>query len=144
VATIQLIPLGTMDIELGEPVIVGDGPKGSRMVVDVLSVKLRGERVQAELATNDAADWLTISDNGKLGALDVRLTLKTEDGAFIYVEYSGRMDMEAGLIAVAPTFQTGSPDYSWLNRIQGVAAGSVNADTGLLTYTLYEAQAVPD
>jgi hypothetical protein len=144
VATIQLIPLGTMDIELGEPVIVGDGPKGSRMVVDVLSVKLRGERVQAELATNDAADWLTISDNGKLGALDVRLTLKTEDGAFIYVEYSGRMDMEAGLIAVAPTFQTGSPDYSWLNRIQAVAAGSVNADTGLLTYTLYEAQAVPD
>jgi hypothetical protein len=144
VATIQLIPLGTMDIELGEPVIVGDGPKGSRMVVDVLSVKLRGQRVRAELATNDAADWLTISDNGKLGALDVRLTLKTEDGAFIYVEYSGRMDMEAGLIAVAPTFQTGSPDYSWLNRIQGVAAGSVNADTGLLTYTLYEAQAVPD
>jgi hypothetical protein len=144
VATIQLIPLGTMDIELGEPVIVGDGPKGSRMVVDVLSVKLRGQRVQAELATNDAADWLTVSDNGKLGALDVRLTLKTEDGAFIYVEYSGRMDMEAGLIAVAPTFQTGSPDYSWLNRIQAVAAGSVNADTGLLTYTLYEAQAVPD
>lgn len=143
-ATIQLIPLGTMDIELGEPVIVGDGPKGSRMVVDVLSVKLRGQRVRAELATNDAADWLTISDNGKLGALDVRLTLKTEDGAFIYVEYSGRMDMEAGLIAVAPTFQTGSPDYSWLNRIQAVAAGSVNADTGLLTYTLYEAQAVPD
>ncbi|MFT4825121.1 MAG: hypothetical protein ACJAUG_000353 [Halioglobus sp.] len=136
---IELKPLGTMEIELGDTIEVGDGPKGARLVADVLTVKLKGERITAELATNDAADWLTVSDNGKLGALDVRLTLKTDDGAFIYVEYSGRMDMATGIIAVAPTFQTGAPQYSWLNRIQAVAAGTVNTETGLLVYSLYEA-----
>ena len=141
---IELKPLGTMDIQLGDTIDVGEGPKGARLVADVLTVKLTGERISAELATNDAADWLTVSDNGKLGALDVRLTLKTDDDAFIYVEYCGRMDMEAGIIVTAPTFQTGSSQYSWLNRIQAVAAGSVNLETGVLTYSLYEAVVITD
>ena len=84
----------------------------------------------------------TFSDDGKLGALDVRMTLKTDDGAFIYVEYSGRMDVESGLISVAPTFQTGSPQYSWLNGIQAVSAGAIDAETGLLIYTIYEARPI--
>jgi hypothetical protein len=144
VAKIELHPLGVMKVQLGEPVMVGGGPKGARMVVDVPSVELRGERVNAELATNDAADWATVSEDGKLAALDVRLTLKTDDGAFIYVEYCGRMDMEAGLIAVAPTFETGAPQYSWLNGVQAVAAGAVDVESGLLIYTIYEARPVSD
>ena len=73
-ARIELHPLGTMEVQLGEPVNVGRGPKGSRTVIDVPAVKLTGERINAELATNDAADWATFSDDGKLAALDVRLT----------------------------------------------------------------------
>ena len=136
---IELKPLGQMDVQLGERVDVGDGPKGHRVIIDVLSVKLIGDKINAELAANDGADWLTVSDNGTLGALDVRLTLKTNDGALIYVEYCGRMDIASGVIAVAPTFQTGAPQYSWINRIQAVAAGAVNFETRKLTYTLYEA-----
>ena len=128
-----------MDVQLGERMDVGDGPKGHRVVIDVLSVKLTGDKINAELAANDGADWLTVSDNGTLGALDVRLTLKTNDGALIYVEYCGRMDIASGVIAVAPTFQTGAPQYSWINRIQAVAAGAVDFETRKLTYTLYEA-----
>ncbi len=136
---IELKPLGQMDVQLGERVDVGDGPKGHRVIIDVLSVKLIGDKINAELAANDGADWLTVSDNGTLGALDVRLTLKTNDGALIYVEYCGRMDIASGVIAVAPTFQTGAPQYSWINRIQAVAAGAVDFETRKLTYTLYEA-----
>lgn len=136
---IKLKPLGEMDVQLGERMDVGDGPKGHRVVIDVLSVKLTGDKINAELAANDGADWLTVSDNGTLGALDVRLTLKTNDGALIYVEYCGRMDIASGVIAVAPTFQTGAPQYSWINRIQAVAAGAVDFETRKLTYTLYEA-----
>ncbi len=142
IAKIELHPLGVMEVQLGEPVTVGGGPKGTRLVIDVPAVKLSGDRINAVLATNDAADWATFSDDGKLAALDVRLTLKTDDGAFIYVEYCGRMDVETGLISVAPTFQTGSPEYSWLNGVQAVSAGKVDAETGLLMYTIYEARAV--
>ncbi len=141
--SIELHPLATMTVQLGETAPVGDGPRGNRLVADVLSVDLQGERISAQLAVNDAADWLTLSDGGKLGALDVRATLKTDDGAYIYVEYGGRMDMETNLLATAPTFQTGSPDYAWLNRIQAVAAGTVNMETGVLVYEIHEARIVP-
>ena len=100
-------------------------------------MEVDSDRVKASLATNDAADWLTISDNGTLGCLDVRFTLKTDDGAYIYVEYSGRAEMETGQIATAPTFQTSHEKYLWLNRVQAVAAGVVD-DSGRLTYSIYE------
>jgi hypothetical protein len=114
------------------------------MVIDVPSAELRGERINAELATGDAADWATVNEEMKLATLDVRLTLKTDDGAFIYVEYTGRMDMETGLLAVAPTFETGAPQYSWLNRVQAVAAGAIDPESGLLIYTIYEARPLHD
>ena len=141
-ATIELKPLATMDIQLGDQVDLGAGPKGHRIVIDVTSVRLTADDFTAELATNDAADWATFSEDGTLAALDVRATLKTEDGAFIYVEYGGRMDMNTGLLATAPTFQTSAERYLWLNRVQAVAAGEVNLETGVLVYTLYEAQPV--
>ncbi len=141
---IELQPLGRMEVQISEPIAVGGGPKGSRMVIDVPSVKLTGERINAELATNDAADWATFSEDGKLAALDVRLTLKTDDGAYIYMEYSGRMNAETGLISVAPTFETGSEKYAWLNAVQAVSAGQVDMASGLLIYDVYEARAMAD
>ena len=133
-----LEPMGVLHVQLGDMVEVGGGPKGPRVVVDVVSIDLQSDKITASLATNDAADWLTIADDGKLGCLDVRFTLKTNDGAFIFVEYQGRGDMEAGLIAAAPTFQTGSEKYAWLNNIQAISAGNVNLETGELIYNLYE------
>ncbi len=139
---IELHPLGKIEAQLGEPVPVGRGPLGSRVVIDVTSVTLTGDRINAELATNDAADWATFSEDGTVAALDVRLTLKTDDGALIYVEYTGRMNVETGLIAVAPTFQTGSERYAWLNSVQAVSAGQVDPESGILVYTMYEARPV--
>ena len=116
-ATAELREVGLMNVQLGDFIEVGDGPRGKRLVVDVPAVTLEGDRVKASLATNDAADWGTLSDDGKLIALDVRFTLKTDDGAYIYVEYGGRGDFEAKTLAAAPTFQTGSEKYSWLNSV---------------------------
>ena len=136
--TAELVELGIINVKLGEFLEVGEGPKGTRLVVEVREVSLESERVNASLAIRDAADWGTVSDNGKLMSLDVRFTLKTDDGEFIYVEYGGRGNLETGLVGTAPTFQTGSEKYSWLNSIQGVAAGQVNLETGELVYRLYE------
>ena len=132
-----LVPMGTITAQLGDQIELGSGPKGMRLISDVVSVQVDSDRVKASLATNDAADWLTVSDNGTLGCLDVRFTLKTDDGAYIFVEYSGRAEMETGQITTAPTFQTSHGKYLWLNRVQAVAAGVVDG-TGLLTYSLYE------
>lgn len=141
-AKLELKPLATMTAQLGEQIDLGDGPKGHRVVIDVPAVKFEAEGFSAELATNDAADWATLSEDGTLAALDVRVTLKTDDGALIYVEYGGRMDMTTGFLATAPTFQTSAERYLWLNRVQAVAAGEINPDTGELVYTMYEAKPV--
>jgi hypothetical protein len=134
----SLKQMGILHVQLGDMVEVGGGPKGPRVIVDVVSIDLQSDKIKASLAINDAADWLTVADDGKIGCLDVRFTLKTDDDAFIYVEYQGRGDMAAGLIAAAPTFQTGSDKYSWLNGVQAIAAGNVNLETGELVYNLYE------
>ena len=135
VASLKL--MATLTAQLGDQIVVGEGPRGSRVVIDVPSVSLVGDKINASLATQDAADWLTLSENGQLGALDVRMTLRTDDDAFIYVEYQGRANMEAGIIATAPTFQTSHEKYLWLNRIQAVAAGQLDS-SGKLVYNLYE------
>ena len=38
-----------------------------------------------------AADWLTLSPDGRTGTLDVRCTLETDDSALIFMYYGGRM-----------------------------------------------------
>ena len=140
-----LVPMGTITAQIGEMVEVGAGPKGTRLIVDVPELRLDSDRVKASLATKDAADWLTMSgEDGKLGALDVRFTLKTDDGAIIYVEYGGRADFSTGLVISAPTFQTSDERYQWLNRIQAVGAGQANFETGVLVYHLYEVQITAD
>jgi len=143
-ATAELIEMGMIDVKLGDFIEVGEGSKGTRLVVDVLKASLTGDRVNATLATNDGADWGTVSEDGTVMSLDVRFTLKTDDGEFIYVEYGGRASLTEGLAATAPTFQTGSEKYKWLNRVQAVMAGQVNLDTKQLIYRLYEVKVTPE
>ena len=136
-AAAELVSMGTITVQLGERIEVGSGPKGTRLVVDVESIEVESDRVRASLAATDAADWLTLSEDGSIGCVDVRFTLKTDDGAYIYVEYAGRAAMANGLIATAPTFQTGDERYAWLNKIQAVGAGALEGN-GRLIYSLYE------
>ena len=137
--TAELVHMATINVQVGPMSEVGKGHKGTRVTANVSSLTVTSERINASLATDDAADWLTVGDDGT-GLLDVRFTLKTDDGAFSYVEYQGRADMSTGLIATAPTFQTGDERYAWLNNVQAVAAGQLNGETGELVYELYEVQ----
>ena len=129
--------MAVMRVQLGESAPVGIGPKGDRLIINIVSVELTSEKLNASLATVAAGELATVSE-GSIFALDVRLTLKTDDGEFIYVEYTGRGDGATGLIAASPTFQTGSEKYKWLNRVQAVSAGNVNLGTGELVDQLYE------
>ena len=137
-ATAELVEVGLIEVQLGDFIEVGEGAKGTRLVIDLSEVSVKGDRVNASLAATDAAEWGTVSQYGTLLTLDVRFTLKTDDGEYIYVEYAGRGDLTNGTLAAAPTFQTGSEKYSWINRVQGVMSGQVNLETGKLVYRLYE------
>lgn len=125
---LELHPLCTVDLVLENPIAIGEGPKGNRLVVGIDSMKLSGERIQAKLKGRAAADWFTIV--GTTASIDVRATLETQDGALIYLQYSGRSDVSKGIGAapmyVAPRFETSDERYLWLNAIQAIGKGSLS------------------
>lgn len=132
----ELIPLCTVDLELGPAMVVEDGPSGTRMVVELLAMTLSGDRLTASLEGRSAADWLTVA--GNVATIDVRAMVKTDDGALLYVQYRGRSDVTDGIGAtpmyVAPYFETSDPRYRWLNSIQAVGKGLLRD----LRYEWYE------
>ncbi len=125
--SIDLVPLCTIDITLREPqVMVGQGPSGFRVVAEVESATVEGDRLRGASLGSAGADWLTLVDG--IATIDVRLTLETHDGAVILVTYTGRSDFREGPgvhpIYSAPVFETGDERYAWLNLVQAVAKGT--------------------
>lgn len=140
---IELVPLCTARVEVLPTLSVGTGPAGDRSVGQLQSVTLTGARMNATLAGAAAADWMVRT--GTVAVIDVRMTLRTDDGALVYVTYGGRLDLANranGLHAmVAPTFETGDERYAWLNGVQAVGKGKLSpaADgSTVIDYEFYE------
>jgi Protein of unknown function (DUF3237) len=113
--TIELVDFATMTAELRPPMVLSGTPAGDRMIFEVESGRLEGNRIRATLKGRAAAGWLTVGPDGT-GALDVRALVETDDGALVFIQYNGR--------------------YRWLNRVQ--AAGKGTFDGRTLRYELYE------
>src|SRR5665213_1334532 len=129
--SIELVPLCTMVVELADPLVLTNTPAGTRVIVEVKSFTVVGERLRATNKGTAGADWLTIGPEGT-GTLDVRATMETDDGALIYAYYQGRRDFSAGMDAplyTAPKFEAGDERYGWLNKIQAVAKGILDGST---------------
>jgi len=91
-------------------------------------------------------DWLRATASGSL-RVDARMTLRTDDGALIYVSYGGvismtqanfeRMSGGATLTSAdvyfvtTPVFQTSAERYGWLNHVQAIGkVASVKGGAG--------------
>lgn len=139
---LNLKPLFKVVVEVAPNMAVGSTPWGVRSIGEIRSAAVEGERLQASLAGAAAADWMLVG--GGVGQIDVRMTLKTDDGALILMTYGGRLDLanrEDGLKAyVAPVFETGDERYAWLNRIQAVGRGLLTpgAESTRIDYEVYE------
>jgi hypothetical protein len=95
---------------------------------------LSGPGIKAKIVS-PSGDWARIMPGGQT-RLDVRLTLQTDDGQIISMFYNGIVHMKGEVLqrvmrgeavtgretyfAIAPTFETGSEKYSWLNTVQAV------------------------
>jgi len=141
--------LMTYRADLKPPVAVGQGPLGLRQIYDVAGGTFEGPRLRGTILSG-GADWLQVGSDG-VGRLDVRGTFKTDDGAFIYLQYFGVLDfapvadkLTSGedidfgetYFMTAPRFETGDARYAWLNRIAAVAEG--RAGTGWVEYRVYQ------
>ena len=75
---------------------VGSGAFGNRLIVEVDGGEFEGPKLKGRIRNAAAADWLTLSETH--GHLDVRATFETHDGAFIYVEYTGKLEMTDAVV----------------------------------------------
>ena len=132
---LELVPLGRMDITLRDPFVLGGVPSGTFVVAELETVRFEGERLKANGKGSANADWVTISPDGT-AEIDVKILLESDDGALIFVSYTGRLDLATGTAYAAPTFQTGDERYAWLNNL--VAVGKGKTDQKTLTYELPE------
>lgn len=143
-----------MKAGLGGMIPVGPGPLGNRVIVTVPGGTFEGPKLKGTIVANSGADWAYIRNDGSL-ALDVRLCLETDDGAFIYMTYTGRIvpsspeqlaeildfnraepvDPSTYYFRSNPVFETGSEQYAWLNSI--VAVGKGRAGDGGVAYDVF-------
>jgi len=127
--------LGTLHAETGTRTVVENGPQGTRTIVQVVGGRFEGPRLKATVQT-PAGDWITNRTDGSY-KLDVRLTLKSDDGAVILVTYNGigQTTTAGASLRIAPLFETGDSRYAWLTRLQAVGVGERVGTT--VTYDLY-------
>ena len=112
------------------------GPFGARIFFAITGGSFEGPRLKGTLLPV-GGDWLLMGDDG-IGRLDYRAMLETDDGAQVYLQYTGigRTDPtrpaategqpeEYGdrYYMVAPRFETGDERYAWLNGLVCVAEG---------------------
>lgn len=133
----QLQPLMTYYADLLPGVDVGAGPYGHRQMFEVSGGAFEGPRLRGRILTG-GGDWLLVDAEG-IGHLDVRATFETHDGARIYVQYFGRLEITEAVMAALggkgetqfgdqlffsqPRFETGDERYRWLNRVLAVGQG---------------------
>ena len=117
---------------------------------------VKGPKISGTLLA-PAADWLRVMPGGSL-RLDVRGTLKTDDGALIYLAYNGIIShskeswdrMMKGEVLTskdhyfitAPTMQTSAEKYTWLNHVQciGKIVKVKGGEDSFVKYDIYIAR----
>ena len=127
--------LGTLQAETGTRTVIENGPQGTRTIVQVVGGRFDGPRLKGSVQT-PAGDWITNRTDGSY-RLDVRLTLKTDDGALILITYNGigQTTAAGASLRIAPLFETGDSRYAWLTRLQAVGVGE-RVGTAV-TYNIY-------
>jgi hypothetical protein len=109
------------------------------MIYDVTGGSVAGPRLRGRVLPS-GGDWILVRPDGH-GFLDVRAALETEDGAIVYMQYYGVIEMsprvqslietggrsEYGEIyfVTQPRFETGDPRYAWLNAVMALGEGRI-------------------
>jgi Protein of unknown function (DUF3237) len=135
---IQTRPVFTLTLNVPTIQDLGATPYGVRKIATVAGGSFDGERLRGTVVAPPGGDWLLLRNDGVL-CLDVRLTLKTDDGDLIYMHYNGMrhgpkevidalgrgeaVDPSTYYMRAVPVFETASAKYAWLNRAVFVANG---------------------
>jgi hypothetical protein len=110
---------------------------GSRMFLEIAEGKVTGKRLNGTVLSG-GGDWIVLGPDG-WGQVDVRGQIATDDGAYIYVHYTGLLELNENVLnatatgsatqwndqyfRTTPRFETGDERYSWMTTSLFLAEG---------------------
>src|SRR5499425_1218791 len=123
--TPKLEPLFRAVVEIAAPISVGMTPLGERRIIPITGGHFEGERLAGAVLPG-GADWQLVRADGS-AVLEARYTLRTQDGACVYVRNRGGRAGPPAVLAghrggqpvepasyyfrATPTAETGAPPY---------------------------------
>lgn len=135
--TPRLELLAHLSITLAPPLSIGKVLTGERRIIPITGGRVEGARLRGEIIPG-GADWQLVSADGT-ALLEARYTIRTDEGALIYVRNTGvrhgppevlaaiargdEVDPSKYYFRATPVFETGEPRYAWLNRLIAVCSG---------------------
>jgi len=142
--------LYTSSVQIESALQVGPSPYGERRIINIMGGSFSGPRLSGTILPG-GADWQFIRRDG-VTEVEARYTLKTGDGALIYVInwglrhgpkevmerlFSGdTVDPAEYYFRTSPRFETGARNYEWLNGILAIGTGERRASEVIIT--MYE------
>jgi Protein of unknown function (DUF3237) len=133
----QLEFIFAASVAVDQPLDLGDVGKGGRRIVPIAGGEFSGPNIRGKVLPG-GADWQVIRTDG-LAELEARYTLRTDDGALIYVRNlayrHGPPEVIAALAAGRPVdpasyyfrgatfFETSDARYAWITKNIVVCSG---------------------
>jgi len=127
-----------LEAALGEPLDLGETAEGERRIVPQTGGRFTGPELAGELIPGASADWQIVLPDGTALA-DLRYTLRTDDGALLYVRSQGVRHGSADVLArlargddvdageytfrTSTRIETAAPELDWLNRGVFISVG---------------------
>lgn len=139
--TVETEFLFDLHVDLDPPQPIGAGPYGLRIIFPATGGTVEGPNINGVVLAG-GADW-SITRNDGVFELDARVTILTDDDQFIYMSYMGYNDGEYW--RVLSHFETGSEEYSWLNKTLAVGIGtnlSADEETGIIEWVEFKVFAI--
>jgi hypothetical protein len=144
-------PLMMLRVNVATPQNIGAVPHGTRRTAPLSGGDFEGLRLRGTVMPGGSADWQLLRADGVL-EMDLRVTLRTDDGALISMKSFGlrhgppdvmaaigrgeTVDPATYYFRTTPRFETAHPAYAFLNRLVAVASGDRRAEGPI--YTIHE------
>ncbi len=140
----NLIHEFTLSASLEDALPVGEVPTGTRIFFGVKEGQITGDRINAKIL--GGGEWALLGPDGYI-RLDVRLQAETDDGAFLYGQYTGLLqfndkvqsalasgeatDFDNTYFYSNPRIETGDERYAWLNTTFFIGEGRITPNQGV-------------
>jgi hypothetical protein len=128
-----------LEAAVGEPLDIGDVSQGHRRIVPQTGGTFTGPELNGKLLPGVSADWQTVLPDGTAIG-DIRYTLRTDDGALLYVQSRSvrhgspevlarlargdEVDPSDYTFRAATQIETASRDLDWLNKGVFISVGA--------------------